>query len=738
MKQWLLLAGGMLVAGAAWAQMTPVPWPAVDALGRALPLAAETGPPRADRTLAMFYFLWLGPHAQAGGPWDITKILAQNPDALRQADSPLWGPLHAPHHWGESIFGYYNSDDPYVLRKHAQLLSDAGVDAVVFDVTNQATYPRQYRALLETWSQVRREGSRTPQVAFLCPFWKPKEVVRTLWRDLYAPGWQADLWFRWQGKPLLLADPDLLSAGEEFSSMQDPAKLEPGRTLAQAFTAERAFHAVAARVPTWGRTESAVTLTLRRGGVAGEAVATRRLTSLVDNGWVRLEAAASSPWPAGEYGLELSDPSGEVGWWSDPGGRGPRGQAFADGAPVSGARSLRLEWEDEEAARWREFFTFRAPQPDYFRGPLKPDMWSWLEVFPQHVFPNAQGEPEQMSVGVAQNALGGRLGSLSETGARGRTFHAGARDTGPGAIRLGLNFAEQFTRALQVDPRVLFITGWNEWIAGRHDEFAGRHDEFAGRHDEFAGIKEPVMFVDQFNQEFSRDLEPMQGGHGDDYYYQFAAFARRYKGTPPLPVAGAPVTVPITADFAPWERVTPDFRDDAGDTAHRDFPGYANHTRYVNASGRHDFTLAKAARDEGHVYFYVETREPLGPPDEPGWMWLFVDADGDPATGWEGFDLMINRHAPAGGRAVVERHAGGGWHWRKAGEAVIAWEGRQLHLALPRALCPELLTAKPWFDFKWADHVPAQGDFTAWLDAGDTAPNGRFRYRFHTTGTSPH
>ena len=28
------------------------------------------------------------------------------------------------------------------------------------------------------------------------------------------------------------------------------------------------------------------------------------------------------------------------------------------------------------------------------------------------------------------------------------------------------------------------------------------------------------MFVDQFDQEHSRDIEPMKGGHGDNYYYQ--------------------------------------------------------------------------------------------------------------------------------------------------------------------------------------------------------------------------
>ena len=31
------------------------------------------------------------------------------------------------HYWGEPQYGYYLSADPWVLRRHAQLLADAGV-----------------------------------------------------------------------------------------------------------------------------------------------------------------------------------------------------------------------------------------------------------------------------------------------------------------------------------------------------------------------------------------------------------------------------------------------------------------------------------------------------------------------------------------------------------------------------------------------------------------------------------
>jgi hypothetical protein len=304
---------------------------------------------------------------------------------------------------------------------------------------------------------------------------------------------------------------------------------------------------------------------------------------------------------------------------------------------------------------------------------------------------------------------------MSESaGARGRSFHRGARDTRSGAVALGLNFAEQIGHALQEDPRALFVTGWNEWIAGRHAEFNG--------------VREPVMFVDQFDHEHSRDIEPMKGGHGDAYYYQLAAAIRRYKGTPALPAASPSKAIDLAGAFAQWNEVGPAFVDDPGDTAHRDHAGYAGHTRYVNTSGRNDIVLAKAIAGEDTQFFYARTREPLTPAAEPGWMWLLIEADGNPKTGWEGYDLIVNRTPPANGRATVEKNVGG-WKWESIGTAPIRWEGREVHLALPGELIRAHVTLAEHLDFKWTDHMPENGDIVSWLNAGDMAPNARFNYR---------
>ena len=50
----------LLHSAAAQTPNPGTPWPAVDELGRALPLAKEVGLPKPDRFVGIFYFLWQG------------------------------------------------------------------------------------------------------------------------------------------------------------------------------------------------------------------------------------------------------------------------------------------------------------------------------------------------------------------------------------------------------------------------------------------------------------------------------------------------------------------------------------------------------------------------------------------------------------------------------------------------------------------------------------------------------
>ena len=115
----VLLVVGPANIGRAQRPSQGVPWPATDALGRTLPLGADVGPPRANRTVGMFYFLWHENRPQKNsfgdGPYDIAHILPPTRESLDKPASPLWGPFGVAHYWAQPLFGYYRERRPVGL-----------------------------------------------------------------------------------------------------------------------------------------------------------------------------------------------------------------------------------------------------------------------------------------------------------------------------------------------------------------------------------------------------------------------------------------------------------------------------------------------------------------------------------------------------------------------------------------------------------------------------------------------
>ena len=134
-------------------------WDAMDDLGRIV-ASAGLPAPRAKK-VGIFYWTW---HQGRKGPvLDNSKLLAEDPTLPQRPQDPKWG-LRKTHYWGEPAFGYYATTDAWVLRRHAQLLSAAGVDVVVFDATNGTlTWMDSLRTLMRTWGDMRAKGENTPQ-----------------------------------------------------------------------------------------------------------------------------------------------------------------------------------------------------------------------------------------------------------------------------------------------------------------------------------------------------------------------------------------------------------------------------------------------------------------------------------------------------------------------------------------------------------------------------------------------
>lgn len=190
--QFIAILAGVSLLGttAAFAQTNAAainpgtPWPATDALGRKLPMPEEVGPPQAGRFVGILYSPWHDHHygkpGSGEGPTDISKLLARDPDVLRKPESPLWKGYWACY-WGEPLYGYYSCTDPWVLRRHAQLLADAGIDTLIFDVTNAQTYPDVYHKMGEVFQQMRSKASgrrRSPLCSTPRPANRPSGSTR--------------------------------------------------------------------------------------------------------------------------------------------------------------------------------------------------------------------------------------------------------------------------------------------------------------------------------------------------------------------------------------------------------------------------------------------------------------------------------------------------------------------------------------------------------------------------------
>ena len=279
-------------------------------------------------------------------------------------------------------------------------------------------------------------------------------------------------------------------------------------------------------------------------------------------------------------------------------------------------------------------------------GPTRNDQWGWLEVYPQHGYVKTTGGYEEVTVGVAQNTnpeSKGHCSAFNLPNAYGRNYtETKGFDPRIDGYLYGWNFQEQWDYALGLDPELIFVTGWNEYIAGMWLE----KDGWTGK---------PFSFVDQYNWNCSRDIEPNKGwgDKGDVYYLQLVNNVRRFKGVSKPDVVSPQKSICIGKE-GEWDDVRPYFASYRGNTLHRDHPG-RNDTYYVNKTGRNDIIGAKVARDNKNIYFYVETDQPLTSIKDPNWMLLFIDVDRNKQTGWNGYDLVINRISPDNGLVTIEK-----------------------------------------------------------------------------------
>ncbi len=573
-------------------------WEATDMLGRKIP-SAEECPDKKEKIVGMFY--WLGKGDTEHEAINVTKVLKDFPEAEYNVDHPVWH--QGPKYWGEPLYGFYHSEDPYVLRKHILMLAAAGVDFIAFDNTN-AAWPKKQAlyALLEALRQAKLDGINVPKITFLLnlgPGDKGTEYqLRSLYQDIYKPGLYSDLWFMYEGKPLMIGYPSSLSK--------------------------------------------------------------------------------------------------------------------------KGYNELDTEFLNEI----RNFFTFRMGQGGYSCGPnpeCKGKDWGWLERMPLHKYGERKdGTCEQMAVGVAQNCNQNRDTWFNNEGTFGRSYtmkdgHALLTED---SYKYGYNFQEQFDYAIEADPDIIFITGWNEWNMAFIPPSSPTGKLILPQ-----GSNQ-IAFYDQFEREHSRDIEPDSDGYLDTYFLQLVGNVRKFKGTKKLEKASAPLK---NGKDINWDKVTPKYMNMKGSAPRRDFPGCGKRLRYQADAGRNDIIEARVARDDENLYFYAKCADKVKDSKAENAMVLYLDLDRNKETGWEGYEFRaIGNELQKSDEFVYD--------WEKVGKITRKVSGETVVIIVPK----KLLGLGENFDieFKWSDNafsglIP-QGEIMDFYVNGVTAPIGRFNFRYKT------
>lgn len=377
----------------------------------------------------------------------------------------------------------------------------------------------------------------------------------------------------------------------------------------------------------------------------------------------------------------------------------------------------------EASQRVLEYFTFK--ESTWPNAGRTDNGFPWMEfnrlLSPDSVY-GRNGRKEVMNVSVAQHSDTCRFSSVAwyKGNDRTRSWHNGANDKSEDAILWGYNFAEQWDYAIEQDPEMIFVTGWNEWVAQRQTGITEPN--------------EPVRFVDCADYNGSRDVEPAAKVFGDNYYMQLCSYIRQYKGAPSRVYVGDICSIDINGSFDQWsdDKITACYTDYQDDTKARNWPGFGSDV-YVNDTGRNDFISMKVARDCENIYFYAKTVSDITPYTDKNWMTLFINT-GKNAKGWNGYDYAVNVQAPTNDNTAVLSQAENGWDWKKVDDVAMKIQGSEMMLSIKL----DSLGIKQGdlidIQFKWADNYQPdeEGNYsvnTFYID-GDAAPYGRLNYLF--------
>ena len=352
------------------------------------------------------------------------------------------------------------------------------------------------------------------------------------------------------------------------------------------------------------------------------------------------------------------------------------------------------------------FFEFRTrqwPINDY----LKEDGAPWIEFeYPQPI------HTDWLSISVAQH-YSVRFSDTIGTHGRGWDESKGINDHEN--YGKGLNYQTQWQTAFDYQAegtkvKYAFITGWNEWVAEKMKDSSGTY-----------------FTVDQFNEEYSRDIEPCVNEKvADNFYMQTIRNIRTFNYSDAKHYVYPKTTIDVSVDDAKWNGIR-SYVDFTGDCKDRNHKGMVASRTYTDTSGRNDIETVKVARDDEYMYFRVTTADNVTSytDGDDKWMNILIKTD-NAKNEWKGYNYVINRSVNGTETSVMKADGKGGLVERGKGEVHVYGKTMVVKVKLSDL---GLSSTNYHIEFKVADNV-ADYDHVELYRSGDSAPIGRLNYSY--------
>ena len=391
--------------------------------------------------------------------------------------------------------------------------------------------------------------------------------------------------------------------------------------------------------------------------------------------------------------------------------------------------------EEITSEELKDFFHIRPAQWPGFEYEFKVDGWPFCDLNrPQRTHTNLIG------VSVAQHnsyifSYGLKTDPLYPMPREnhGRGFSLASPVNGNvEAIEAGVNIQEQWDYAIEQDPEIIFVTGWNEWATNKR--LPNSDDQTV------------AWFVDSFNTEYSRDIEMtaapsyrfdeengnyVQEGYGDNYYCQLVDNIRRYKGI----LNGEAVTEKsVSVDMSgyhpeDWQGTYTFLNMSTDSTARTD----QNYRMDAPTNFIREF---RVTNDDEMVYVMIRTDDDaIVGNDDPSLLNVMIGIEHLEESGFEGFQFLINRYPAAEGKTSVE-YSAEGYHFEKVADAAITVDGCYVMLAIPRRALKIEEDQSFTLRVKCVDSVQAPENMMDYYVSGEVLPLGRY-YCVYQGGGQP-